>query len=64
LGTATWWSTTSSGFVLGDNRAAALDSRRFGTVPRADIQAIARQVWFSAHRSDGVRCSRIGQRLE
>jgi signal peptidase I len=51
-------------FVLGDNRAAALDSRRFGTVPLADIEAIARQVWFSTHRGDGVRWSRIGKVLE
>jgi signal peptidase I len=50
-------------YVLGDNRAAALDSRRFGTVPLADIQAIARQVWFSSHRGDGVRWSRIGKVL-
>lgn len=47
-------------FVLGDNRAAALDSRRFGTVPLADIQAVARQVWFSSHRGEGVRWGRIG----
>ena len=51
-------------YVLGDNRAAALDSRRFGTVPLADIEAIARQVWFSAHRGDGVRWSRIGKVLQ
>jgi signal peptidase I len=51
-------------FVLGDNRAAAVDSRRFGTVPLADIQAIARQVWFSSHRGDGVRWRRIGQLLQ
>jgi signal peptidase I len=51
-------------FVLGDNRAAAVDSRRFGTVPMTDIVAIARQVWFSGHRSDGVRWGRIGKVLE
>jgi signal peptidase I len=50
-------------FVLGDNRAAAVDSRRFGTVPLADIQAVARQVWFSSHRGDGVRWGRIGTLL-
>ncbi|MFL5304296.1 MAG: signal peptidase I [Polyangia bacterium] len=47
-------------FVLGDNRAAAVDSRRFGTVPLTDIQAVARQVWFSSHRGAGVRWARIG----
>jgi signal peptidase I len=51
-------------FVLGDNRALAMDSRRFGTVPLADIVAVARQVWFSAHRGDGVRWDRIGKLLE
>jgi signal peptidase I len=50
-------------FVLGDNRAAAVDSRRFGTVPLADIQAVARQIWFSSHRGEGVRWGRIGTLL-
>jgi signal peptidase I len=50
-------------FVLGDNRAVAVDSRRFGTVPLADIQAVARQVWFSSHRGEGVRWGRIGTLL-
>jgi signal peptidase I len=50
-------------FVLGDNRGAAVDSRRFGTVPLADIQAVARQVWFSSHRGEGVRWGRIGTLL-
>lgn len=51
-------------FVLGDNRTASLDSRSFGTVPLADIQAVARQIWFSAHPSDGVRWARIGHLLQ
>jgi signal peptidase I len=50
-------------FVLGDNRAAAVDSRRFGTVPLADIQAVARQIWFSSHRGEGARWGRIGTLL-
>ncbi len=50
-------------FVLGDNRAAAVDSRRFGTVPLVDIQAVARQIWFSSHRGEGVRWGRIGTLL-
>ena len=29
-------------FVLGDNRAASVDSRRFGTVPVADVKGVAR----------------------
>jgi hypothetical protein len=50
-------------FVLGDNRAVGVDSRRFGTVPLADIQAVARQIWFSSHRGEGVRWGRIGTLL-
>ncbi|HET7543786.1 MAG TPA: S26 family signal peptidase [Polyangiaceae bacterium] len=48
--------------VLGDNRAASVDSRRFGTVPVADVKAVARQVWFSISR-DGVRWERLGKVL-
>jgi len=51
-------------FVLGDNRDAAHDSRHFGVLPLADVTAVARQVWFSADREDGVRARRIGRRLE
>jgi len=55
-------------FLLGDNRGAALDSRRFGTVPLADVKGVARQVWFSAGRGgqseSGVRWSRIGHVLQ
>ena len=50
-------------FVLGDNRAAAIDSRRFGTVPLSDIKGIARQIWFSSHAGAGVRWSRVGKLL-
>jgi type IV secretory pathway protease TraF len=32
-----------------------VDSRRFGTVPIADIKAVARQIWFSMSARDGVR---------
>ena len=49
--------------VLGDNRSASVDSRRFGTVPVADIKGIARQVWFSASKRDGIRWARIGKVL-
>lgn len=33
------------------------------TVPLADIQAVARQVWFSSQRGEGVRWGRIGTLL-
>jgi len=51
-------------FVLGDNRTAAVDSRRFGTIPLADVKGVARQVWFSSNHADGVRWSRIGRLLD
>ena len=51
-------------FVLGDNRAAAVDSRLFGTIPLADVKGVARQVWFSSNHADGVRWSRIGRLLD
>ena len=50
-------------FVLGDNRSASVDSRRFGTVPVADVKGIARQIWFSASKRDGVRWGRLGKVL-
>jgi len=50
-------------FVLGDNRSASVDSRRFGTVPVADVQGVARQIWFSSSARDGVRWSRLGKLL-
>jgi signal peptidase I len=50
-------------FVLGDNRAAAVDSRRFGTVPLSDIKGIARQIWFSSHPGAGIRWGRVGKLL-
>jgi len=51
-------------FVLGDNRDAAQDSRRFGTLPIADVTAVARQVWFSMSAEDGVRWRRTGILLD
>jgi signal peptidase I len=51
-------------FVLGDNRDAAHDSRHFGTLPIADVTAVARQVWFSADAHDGIRLRRTGTRLD
>ena len=51
-------------FVLGDNRDAAQDSRTFGTLPIADVTAVARQVWLSMSAEDGVRWRRIGTLLD
>ena len=51
-------------FVLGDNRDAAQDSRTFGTLPIADVTAVARQVWFSMSAEDGVRWRRMGTLLD
>lgn len=50
-------------FVLGDNRAASTDSRKFGTVPMQDVVGRARQLWFS-YGADGVRWERLGLLLE
>jgi signal peptidase I len=51
-------------FVLGDNRASSLDSRRFGTIPLADVKGVARQVWFSAGHGAGIRWGRTGHVLQ
>jgi signal peptidase I len=50
-------------FVLGDNRSASVDSRRFGTVSVADVKAVARQIWFSISKRDGIRWDRLGKVL-
>jgi len=51
-------------FVLGDNRGSSLDSRRFGTVPLADVKGVVRQVWFSSGHGDGIRWGRVGHVLQ
>jgi signal peptidase I len=40
-----------------------MDSRRFGTVPIADVKGVVRQIWFSVSAQDGVRWSRLGKVL-
>jgi signal peptidase I len=49
-------------FVLGDDRGQAIDSRKFGAVPLADLVAKARQIWFSW--DGGVRWGRLGRTVQ
>jgi signal peptidase I len=49
-------------FVLGDNRAHAEDSRKFGPVPLRDVIGKARQIYFSVG-PQGIRWERMGKRL-
>jgi signal peptidase I len=50
-------------FVMGDNRGASVDSRRFGTVPLQDVLGRARQVWFSSDQGT-IRWNRLGLVLQ
>jgi signal peptidase I len=49
-------------FVLGDNRAHAVDSRSFGPIPIGNIIGKARQIYFS-FGPEGIRWERMGQTL-
>jgi signal peptidase I len=51
-------------FVLGDNRDNSLDSRYFGFVPAAEVQARVRRIYFSRDSTGRIRWSRIGKRVE
>lgn len=57
--------TVSAGqvFVLGDNRGASTDSRKFGSVPMQDVVGRASQIWFSLG-ADGIRWHRLGLPLD
>jgi hypothetical protein len=50
-------------FVLGDNLPRP-SIPSVPHVPLAGVQAIARQVWFSSRRGEGVPWGRIGALLE
>lgn len=47
-------------FVLGDNRGRSTDSRKFGTVPLADIVGRAEQIWYSKAPQGSLRWGRLG----
>jgi signal peptidase I len=47
---------------LGDNRAHAVDSREFGTIPLTEIVGKARQIYLSMDHG-AIRWDRIGRVL-
>jgi signal peptidase I len=50
-------------FVMGDNRAHAVDSRVFGTIPLTEIDGRARQIYFSVDHG-AIRWDRVGKVLK
>ncbi len=49
--------------VMGDNRSASQDSRRFGTIPMGDVIGVARQTWLSVSDRLEIRWERMGRTI-
>jgi len=50
-------------FVMGDNRDNSSDSRTTGPIDRSSVVGRAVVIWLSYSSEEGIRWSRIGQRL-
>jgi len=60
---ALFMSLVSIGFGQIYNRDNGIDSRRFGTVPLADVVGRVRQIWFS-YAEGTIRWGRMGKVIE